>query len=1207
LVCFQQRSHSTVSELQTDNQCFYHQNFKEMKMIEFHGIAHGAMLFSRFDFPVAAGRATSAGSRRKSRDFRCGSRIVVALLLLLAVGRLGAQARFWGTASAGGEFGAGAIINMNTDGSDIQSIPFVGIAGANPVGDLLLASNGKLYGMTPEGGEYNSGVIFEYDRASDTYQALHSFAPATDGGKPLGSLIESGGKLYGMSSEGGDFGYGTIFEFNPSGNVYMALKHFDGTDGGNSRGSLLASGGKFYGMSYSGGNNGQGVLFEFNPSGNVYSVLFHFGSPGNGGYPFGSLVASGGKFYGMLPSGGNEGYGVLFEFNPTGNVYNVLKHLSPADGSFPYGSLLVSGGKFYGMCSINGNIGSGTIFEFNPSGNVYNVLHHFGFDGGNPYGSLTLLGGKLYGMFKAGISGGALFELNPVGNVFTELHYFDDASGYFPEGSLTVSGGKLYGMASRGGKADAGSLFEFNPSGNVYTVLRHFNYAPNGGTPNGDLTEWGGKYYGMTTNGGSFSAGTLFEFNPSGSVYSVLKHLDAATDGAYPYGNLTVLGGKFYGMTSEGGSNGYGTLFEFNPAGNVFTVLKHFDYSADGARPYGNLTVLGGKLYGMTYEGGSNGDGTLFEWNPAGNAYTVLWHLDYLNDGSNPYGSLLASGGKLYGMSTGGGIEYSGTLFEFNLVGNALTVLHYFDYSPEYGYPHNDLIESGGKFYGLRSEGGDNDDAGLLFEYDPIGDEYSVLHHFDFPTGKFPFGSLVEYGGKFYGTANEGGDYEGGVVFEYNPAGSTYNVIRHLDPKDGSFPQGSLLVAIPALRGKLIWENDDASGVGNATVTLSGSQSGSFTTNSDGTFTFSITSGSSLTITPTKSSNKLNGLSTADVTRIQRHITNIEPLTDPYKIVAADVNKTNSVNSQDASIINLALLGNPSAINQIKTSWRFIPVSHTLNLPPWGFPESRSVLNAGSSTPSQDFYGIKTGDVVSPFTNPANLQGEGDFVLTAQDQPLEAGTQVVVSLDASQFDDLAALQFALRFDTEKLALTDIAPLGGLPLSTDHFGTYELSEGLIKMAWAQAQGIAVEEAAPLFSLTFNVLSAGGLLSEALQLDDTALEGHAYTGELSDNRVELAFSSTTATGTPVAQTGIRLLQNRPNPFNGQTVIGFVLPEACEAQLRVFDAAGRVLFVQQKKYAAGKHEEMPDLTGASGVLWYELTTPSGILVKKMVAVGK
>ena len=409
--------------------------------------------------------------------------------------------------------------------------------------------------------------------------------------------------------------------------------------------------------------------------------------------------------------------------------------------------------------------------------------------------------------------------------------------------------------------------------------------------------------------------------------------------------------------------------------------------------------------------------------------------------------------------------------------------------------------------------------------------------------------------------------------------------------------------------GKLIWENDDASGVGNAVVSLSGDETASMTTPADGLFSFSVEASSDLTINPAKTINKLNGVTTADATRIQQHVANSNPLTDLYKLVAADVNKSNSVTTQDASIINQALLGNPAALVQFKTSWRFVPTSHTMNNPPWGFPEKITLNDVQGSMSEQNFYGIKTGDVLTPFTNPANFNGSvpSEFVFNAPDQLLQFGEQVTVTFSANQFSDLAALQFALKFDVEKLALLKIEPLMGLPVSEENFGTYNVSEGKINVAWSQAEGVFVEEAAPIFKLTFNVLETGGTLSEALQLAEHVLEGHAYTSTLTDNDVKLNFFSTTSSNAPIAQPPIELLQNRPNPFVSRTTIDFALPESCEAQLRVFDASGRVLFSQKKNYAAGRHEETLNLDGANGVLWYELVTPFGILAKKMVATQK
>jgi hypothetical protein len=93
-------------------------------------------------------------------------------------------------------------------------------------------------------------------------------------------------------------------------------------------------------------------------------------------------------------------------------------------------------------------------------------------------------------------------------------------------------------------------------------------------------------------------------------------------------------------------------------------------------------------------------------------------------------------------------------------------------------------------------------------------------------------------------------------------------------------------------------------------------------------------------------------------------------------------------------------------------------------------------------------------------------------------------------------------------------------------------------------------------------------------------------------------------TTGAGDLGSASGVQLFQNRPNPFKGATAIGFVLPESCEAQLRVYDVSGRMLAEKKAQYAAGKHEEMFDLKNATGVLWYELVAPFGTMAKKMVA---
>jgi hypothetical protein len=412
----------------------------------------------------------------------------------------------------------------------------------------------------------------------------------------------------------------------------------------------------------------------------------------------------------------------------------------------------------------------------------------------------------------------------------------------------------------------------------------------------------------------------------------------------------------------------------------------------------------------------------------------------------------------------------------------------------------------------------------------------------------------------------------------------------------------------PTFEGTIKWHHDGTTGVQNATVNLTGAGTGSDVTDLNGDYSIAANVGGNFFITPVKNINKLNGVTTADATAVQQHVANTVPITDAYKQVAADVNKSNSITTLDATIINQSLLGNPAALAQFKTSWRFTPTTPALVIPPWGFSEKITLNGVGGGLQAgNDFLGIKTGDLVTTFANPANFGAGEPMVLNAQDRWLEMGETVTVDFKANQLEDLAAFQLALKFDVEKLELTDIQPLAALPLTVDNFGTHNISEGEIRAVWSQAEGVLVGEAAPVFSLKFNVLQSGSKLSEALSLHEDALPALAYTGELAESGVELNFLGPTGTGDPAGPTGtggLQLFQNRPNPFSGATVIGFVLPESCEAQLRVYNVSGRVLTEKKAQYAVGKHEETFDLEGASGVLWYELATPFGTLARKMVA---
>ncbi|HYK45002.1 MAG TPA: choice-of-anchor tandem repeat GloVer-containing protein, partial [Parafilimonas sp.] len=253
-------------------------------------------------------------------------------------------------------------------------------------GSLLLASDSNFYGMTSAGGSNGSGTIFKITPAGN-FTVLKNLQNTTDGSAPLGSLIQAkDGYLYGMTSAGGTYAGGTIFKISTTG-TFTVLKHFSpNTDGGYPEGDLVeGSDGFLYGMNKT-------RIFKISTAG-AYTVLRTLNAGTDGSNPLGNLVVgTDGNFYGMASGGGKYNAGTIFKITPAGN-FTTLTNLHPdTTGSVPKGSLVVgSDGNFYGMTSAGGSLKAGTIFKVTPAGNV-TVLRNLSLttDGGSAFGSLIV-------------------------------------------------------------------------------------------------------------------------------------------------------------------------------------------------------------------------------------------------------------------------------------------------------------------------------------------------------------------------------------------------------------------------------------------------------------------------------------------------------------------------------------------------------------------------------------------------------------------------------------------------------------------------------------------------------------------------------------------------------------------------------------------------------------------------------------------------
>jgi uncharacterized repeat protein (TIGR03803 family) len=178
--------------------------------------------------------------------------------------------------------------------SQLYAFPWDDIHGRSPANAALaLTSNGTLYGITVQGGAWDSGVIYELQtKNGKTYTEtdLYSFGDAADGNTPNGPiLLDSAGNLYGVTLWGGAFNQGTVYKYTPATRTAAATESIlysfgtSSTDGTNPSGNLVFdAGGDIYGVTNNGGNEySDGTVFTLQYANKTYTegIVFTFSRP----------------------------------------------------------------------------------------------------------------------------------------------------------------------------------------------------------------------------------------------------------------------------------------------------------------------------------------------------------------------------------------------------------------------------------------------------------------------------------------------------------------------------------------------------------------------------------------------------------------------------------------------------------------------------------------------------------------------------------------------------------------------------------------------------------------------------------------------------------------------------------------------------------------------------------------------------------------
>jgi uncharacterized repeat protein (TIGR03803 family) len=381
---------------------------------------------------------------------------------------------------------------------------------------------------------------------------------------------------------------------------------------------------------------------------------------------------------------------------------------------------------------------------------TYTILYAFtGPDGRYPSGLTISSSGTLYGTTWNGGNGscpyeecGTVYELSyrNSGWTFKSLYSFteDGSTGYYPDAPVTIGpNGSLYGTATDGGSAGNGTVFELQPPVTSCKTA---------------LCYW--------------TATALHSFQ--GGVY----------DGARPdYASLIFdQAGNIYGTTGKGGSTNNGVVYELTPSGGGWSVSLLHSFVNNGVGGYdptlGVIFDSAGNLYGTTEQGGTGGYGTIFELAPYAGTWTeTILHDFNLSNGSYPENLIMDQSGNLYGVATGFGTPIPANVFELTQADGSW-IFYNLQIVPNCGDPESGVVmDAAGNFYGTCAGGGAHG-YGWVFELSNSGGSWIVtdLHDFTFSDGYDPGGDLaLDASGNLYGTTRAGGNGNNGLVWEITP------------------------------------------------------------------------------------------------------------------------------------------------------------------------------------------------------------------------------------------------------------------------------------------------------------------------------------------------------------------------------------------------------------------------------------------------------
>ncbi len=376
--------------------------------------------------------------------------------------------------------------------------------------------------------------------------------------------------------------------------------------------------------------------------------------------------------------------------------------------------------------------------------------------------------------------------------------------------------------------------------------------------------------------------------------------------------------------------------------------------------------------------------------------------------------------------------------------------------------------------------------------------------------------------------------------------------------------------------------SEDGQGIPGVTMSATSDQAGyptSTVTGNNGEYLFAFNPMyNDYMISGAKNDDWLNGVTTLDLVLIQQHILGLNELDSEFKMIAADASNDDNISAVDLIQLRKLILGLFAELPN-NNSWTLLNSS---------MDDGSMVSDLESDMLNQDFTAIKIGDVNGSAV--ASLLGESTDVRSNNALKLnldetKAGNNQVYTISAENFNEVYGFQFTLE------GISEVISIEGNGLTIDD-SNISVVNGALAMSWNSATAITTSQNEALFTITVETLANAAI-------SDRLVRAEAYVGaDLETLNIELNGNA--------SQVENALGQNEPNPFKGQTNVGFSLANAGAATFTVFDLTGKVVYSMTDNYQAGNHTitlDQRDLVGTANVLYYKIDSGDFTATKKMI----